>query len=128
MGRKRNNPMDAQLPPRVYRGRASFEWNPKAGSSIRLCPVDAPLSEVWRRYEEVSDALIDRETVAHLVKSFMESKDFAALAPETRKDYVKYSKPILQVFGKMHVDKVKPQHVRLYMDKRGTKSPIQANR
>lgn len=128
MGRKRINAADNKLPPRVYRGRASFEWHPKGGGSIRLCSLDAPLSEVWLQYEHHAERLSKTDTVEHLVNAFMASAEFSELARETRKDYEKYSKPLLKVFGAMHVDKVEPQHVRIYMDKRGLHSAIQANR
>ena len=128
MGRKRKNPNDAQLPSRVYRGKSAFEWHPKDGGAIRLCPLDSPLSEVWRQYEEAFKSFSNKNTVTHLVRAFIESADFAGLAAETKKDYAKYSKPLLQVFGKMDVNKVLPQHIRKYMDKRGLKSPTQANR
>lgn len=50
------------------------------------------------------------------------------LAAETRKDYVKYSGKVLPVFGKINPDKIKPEHIRRYMDQRGLSSRTQANR
>lgn len=125
---KRQNKADNALPLRVYRGRCAFEWKPKNGGTVRLCSLDSPLSEVWRRYEELTDEATISATVNGLVSKFFASADFRELAPETQKDYRKYSKNILAVFGNMHVDKVEPQHMRIYMDKRGLKSRVQANR
>jgi integrase len=56
------------------------------------------------------------------------SGDFCELAAETQKDYRKYSSKIIAVFGKMSPDNIKPEHIRKYMDKRGAKSRVQANR
>lgn len=128
MPRKRTNPQDYALPKRVYKGRSAYEWHPASGGAIRLCALDQPIHEVWRAYEEKVKESDKASTVQHLVNSFFQSADFQELATETRKDYRKYAKKVLPVFGKMHVNKVKPEHVRLYMDKRGLSSRIQANR
>ncbi|HDS1208908.1 TPA: tyrosine-type recombinase/integrase [Shewanella algae] len=125
---KRKNKADSSLPLRVYRGRSAFEWKPKGGGTVRLCSLDSPMSEVWRQYEAVSSEAENASTVSGLVSRFFASADFIELSKETQKDYRKYSKNILAVFGSMHVDKVEPQHIRIYMDKRGIKSRIQANR
>ncbi|MGU4876635.1 integrase, partial [Escherichia coli] len=47
---------------------------------------------------------------------------------ETRKDYTKYSGKVLPVFGKIDPDKIKPEHIRRYMDQSGLSSRTQANR
>jgi hypothetical protein len=54
--------------------------------------------------------------------------DFMDLSPETRKDYTKYSGKVLPVFGKTDPNKIKPEHIRRYMDQRGISSRTQANR
>lgn len=128
MAGKRKNPADYALPPRVYRGKSAFEWHPATGGSVNLCKLDASIGEVWIKYEEKKIELKDENTIKHLVESFLKSADFQDLAFETRKDYDKYSKKILAVFGRMHMKKVKPEHVRKYMDKRGLSSRVQANR
>ncbi|MFW8080112.1 integrase, partial [Klebsiella pneumoniae] len=63
-----------------------------------------------------------------LIERFFNSGEFFELAPETQKDYRKYSKKIIDVFGKMPPDAIKPEHVRRYMDNRGIKNRPQANR
>ncbi|HBC1013429.1 TPA: tyrosine-type recombinase/integrase, partial [Escherichia coli] len=42
--------------------------------------------------------------------------------------YRKYSRKVIDVFGAMPPDSIKPEHVRKYLDKRGVKSRTQANR
>ncbi|MGE4259971.1 tyrosine-type recombinase/integrase [Shewanella sp.] len=124
----RKNKVDNALPTRVYRGRSAYEWKPKDGTTVRLCALDAPISEVWRRWETLNNEFAIASTINGLVERFFNSADFHELSRETQKDYRKYSKNILAVFGNMHVDKVEPQHIRIYMDKRGLKSRVQANR
>ena len=63
-----------------------------------------------------------------MIAEFLGSADFSDLSSTTRADYREYSHPVLLVFGKMKVDTVEPQHIRAYMDKRGLKSKVQANR
>jgi len=128
MARTRTNKADNNLPKRVYRGRSAYEWKPTSSQTVKLCGLEAPISEVWRCWEEASNEAAEKSKVHSLISMFIGSADFAELSSETQKDYRKYSKNILAVFGKMHVDKVEPQHVRIYMDKRGLKSRVQANR
>lgn len=128
MAGKRKNPADCIYPPRVYRGKSKFEFHPATGGSVQLCPLDSPVSLVWSKYEMALKNIQDKTNLAGLVDQFFESADYARLGNETRKDYKKYSKKILPVFGKMDPDAVKPLHVRKYMDRRGVVAPVQANR
>ncbi|MGP7732984.1 tyrosine-type recombinase/integrase [Oceanimonas smirnovii] len=127
MAGKRQNAKDNWLPPRVYLKGPSYVFRPKNGGSIRLCSAKEARSVVWAEYEKMQ-AEIGKGNISRLVSQFFESADFADLSKATQGDYRKYSKPILKVFGLMDPDKVEPQHVRAYMDKRGKASRVQANR
>ncbi|PHM33288.1 tyrosine-type recombinase/integrase [Xenorhabdus innexi] len=128
MARKRNNPADNWMPPRVRRGRSAYEFQTPDCRTIRLCDFSATQTEVWIAYEKMLAEEKNEETLAALVKAFFRSPDFTDLSPQTQSDYLKNSKKLLPVFGKMHPNNVKPEHVRKYMDKRGMKSKTQANR
>lgn len=128
MAGKRKNPADCIYPPRVYRGKSKFEFHPATGGSVQLCPLDSPVSLVWSKYEMALKNIQEKTNLGGLVEQFFESADYANLSNETKKDYKKYSKKILPVFGKMDPDAVKPMHVRKYMDRRGVVAPVQANR
>lgn len=128
MAGKRKNPADCIYPPRVYRGKSKFEFHPATGGSVQLCPLDSPVSLVWSKYEMALKNIQEKTNLGGLVDQFFDSADYAKLGTETRKDYKKYSKKILPVFGKMDPDAVKPLHVRKYMDRRGVVAPVQANR
>ncbi|NHB94436.1 tyrosine-type recombinase/integrase [Photorhabdus cinerea] len=128
MGRKRKNSADNWMPPRVRRGRSAYEFLTPDGRTIRLCSFSSTQAEVWVAYEKLLSEQKEQETLAGLVKAFFISPDFTDLSAETQKDYHKYSNKLLPVFGKMLPDNIKPEHIRKYMDKRGLKSKVQANR
>ena len=88
MGRPRK--ADPWLPPRVYRGKAAFEYHPRSGGAVRLAPLDASQSVVWAAYESLI-AEHDGDTIKRLVTAFFESADFNDLSGTTQKDYRKYS-------------------------------------
>ncbi|CDL85371.1 tyrosine-type recombinase/integrase [Xenorhabdus szentirmaii] len=128
MGRKRKNPADNWMPPRVRRGRSAYEFQTYDSRTVRLCDFSATQAEVWLAYEKLLAAQKNDETLNGLVKAFFLSPDFLALARETQKDYQKYAGKLLAVFGNMLPDTIKPEHIRKYMDKRGLRSKTQANR
>ncbi|MBN3344869.1 tyrosine-type recombinase/integrase [Pectobacterium brasiliense] len=128
MARKRKDPRDNALPPRVYRGKSKYEFHPVGGGSISLCPLDSPIPLIWEKYDAANNYREEKFTLERMAERFMQSPDFLDLASETQKDYRKYSAKIIPVFGGMSPDSIKPEHVRKYMDKRGVKSKTQANR
>ncbi|MES3453021.1 tyrosine-type recombinase/integrase [Enterobacter hormaechei] len=128
MAGKRKNPSDAILPSRVYRGKSKYEFHPATGGSINLCPLDSPVSLIWAKYEAALKVIEEKKNLSGLIDDFFASADYHKLGNETRKDYIKYSRKLIPVFGKMDPDSVKPQHIRQYMDKRGVAAPVQANR
>ncbi|OTA14640.1 integrase [Xenorhabdus vietnamensis] len=128
MGRKRKNPADNWMPPRVRRGRSAFEFQTYDSRTIRLCEFSATQAEVWVAYEKLIADQKNDETLNGLIKAFFLSPDFSALATETKKDYRKYAGKLLPVFGNMLPDNIKPEHIRKYMDKRGLKAKTQPNR
>ncbi|MCX8958354.1 integrase [Erwinia psidii] len=128
MARPRKNPADKDLPPRVSRGRSAFEFKPAGGGTIKLCPFDTPMSKIWAAYERLLKDNEQQRDFTALVERFFLSADFNALSKATRSDYRKYSGRILKPFGRMSPNDIKPQHIRKYMDMRGAKSIVQANR
>lgn len=134
MPRKRKNPNDNWLPPRTYRGKTSYEWHPKAGGSVSLCKLeteetDQLKAKVWKLYAEKSGNEDREYTVSNMIDDYFKSPQFIKrLSPTTQGDYRIYSKKVRIVFGKMQPQKVKPKHVRAFMDKIGINHPVSANR
>lgn len=128
MAGKRKNPADNWMPPRVYQGKAAYEFRNKDNKAIRLCALDAPRSAVWLAYEKAVGDEKRKKYFSGAHGTIHDLPDFMDLAVETRKDYTKYSGKVLPVFGKIDPDKIKPEHIRRYMDQRGLSSRTQANR
>jgi site-specific recombinase XerD len=123
MARKRN-PENAWMPPYVCKGKSFYEYRPAKLEFIKLAPLTATKAEVWAAYEAIERGT--HNTFSNLFKHYLASNAFKELAPRTKLDYQKYSSQLLPVFGHMHPDKIKPEHVRIYMDKRASR--VQANR
>ena len=128
MPRSRKNSADNWMPPRVRMGKSAYEFRSTDGRTIRLCDADLSKAQVWAAYEKFINEIKVGTNFLALCADFFCSGDFHELAAETRKDYRKYSAKVNVVFGKMKPDNIKPEHIRQYMDKRGIKSRVQANR
>ncbi|MDA5495411.1 tyrosine-type recombinase/integrase [Yersinia intermedia] len=128
MSRPRKNPTDNWMPPRVRKGKSAYEFRSIDGRTIRLCSFECSQADVWVAFEKLMISQKEDSTFTGLINEFLLSGDFCELATETQKDYRKYSSKIIAVFGKMPPDNIKPEHIRKYMDKRGAKSRVQANR
>lgn len=120
---------DQWMPPKVYKGKYSYYWKPDRNRSITLCKADASKATVWAAYEAKAKELDgNHNSVAKWVEAFFQSGDFAELSITSQKDYRKCSLKVLAAFGKVDVRKVKPMHIRAYMDKRGAAARTRANR
>ncbi|MBA0162249.1 tyrosine-type recombinase/integrase [Pectobacterium versatile] len=113
---------------RLYLGRSAYEYHPKGGGNIRLCDKTCTRAQVWTAWEALINDRPNDSLFSGLTEKFFTSGDFFELSTETQKDYKKYSRKILAVFGQMPSDSIKPEHIRRYMDKRGINSRTQANR
>lgn len=120
---KRKNKADSWMPPRVYRGKSSYEYRPKGGGTIRLgkLPADGKESEsvkahVWAEYAKAKDAPPSRDDMNNLMDAYHQSQQFLQKSANTKADYLQYSKRIRRVFGHMAPSEVRPPHIRQFMD------------
>lgn len=125
MGRKRA-PGNEWMPKGVFFRPSGYYWKP-GGTTEKLAPADSTKAEVWVAYEKVIEGRKNMLTFSQLWKKFLNSTDYADLAPRTQKDYLAHEKYLLAVFGEAEAKSIKPEHVRRYMDARGKKSRVQAN-
>ena len=125
MGRKRA-PGNEWMPKGVFFRPSGYYWKP-GGTTEKLAPAGASKSEVSIAFEKVVEGRKNILTFSQLWKKFLNSTDYAALAPRTQKDYLAHEKYLLAVFGDAEAKAIKPEHVRRYMDARGKKSRVQAN-
>lgn len=128
MGRRRKAGNE-WLPDRVYPGKSAYEYRPDRTTCVRLCALDAPRRILLKRYaEELSKFEVIEGSFEFLVDLFINSLEFRALAARTQKDYQRYRSTVLKVFGKMQAARIRPEHIRRYMDIRGEQTQVQANR
>ncbi|EOJ6165332.1 TPA: integrase [Escherichia coli] len=125
MGRKRA-PGNEWMPKGVFFRPSGYYWKP-GGTTEKLAPADSTKAQVWVAYEKVIEGRKNILTFSQLWKKFLNSTDYADLAPRTQKDYLAHEKYLLAVFGEAEAKSIKPEHVRRYMDARGKKSRVQAN-
>ena len=114
---------------REYLGKIDGKY--RHAPDIVLCKADAPQSEIWSAYEQVTG----KSTVSlrWLVNKYLSSIQFKSLKPRTRKDYEGYSDKILnrkigggKQFGDVQYSAVKRPTIRHYLDTYPAK--IAANR
>lgn len=127
MGRRRKDPTDNKLPPRVSKTKTRYYYKPTARETITLGPITLSMSALWKRYEEERRNHSGVMTFEKLWGMFLKSTYYTELAIRTQKDYLQHQKKLLVVFGKMKADLIKPEEVRQFMDRRGLKSKNQAN-
>lgn len=139
MGRKRKNPQDNRLPPNVYAAKGRYVYRKseggKLGKETVLCRTDAPLSELWKAYEDMGKAEQPQRTLAWLMAQYLDSANFLRLAPRTQKDYRGYAERIGQtklangdVFGSIEINRITRGTMQRYHDRRAKDAPTQANR
>ena len=111
-----------------YEGRVHgrIRW----GKTTIIAPADAPMSEVWRAYEEaVGDS---RQTVGWLLHQYMGSQQFTELTDKTQHDYRNAIDRLLNApvgndrFGSVALDRVDQTTIRAYLD--WYESPVAGNR
>jgi site-specific recombinase XerC len=127
--RKRINGPD-WLPVRCYLGKSAFEYRPKSGGCVRLGKFTTPKEIILANYN-AARLLHEEPTGAfsELIRGYLASVRYSELAVRTKIDYARYAKKLDLVFGKMNRNRIKPHHIRQYMDKRKEGGVIvQANR
>lgn len=127
MGRRRKDPSDNRLPPRVSKTRTRYYYKPTSRETVTLGPITLTMSALWKRYEEERRNYSDVMTFEKLWKMFLKSAYYTELAIRTQRDYLQHQKKLLAVFGKVKADLIKPEDIRQFMDRRGLQSKNQAN-
>lgn len=136
----KRKPENEKLPPRVYRDQSRYKYRPylgrengqpKYGKPIRLCGLDASISEVWQAYENLINK--DNNTLSWLVGEYLKSGQFKELAGKTQYEYTGYSNLILDFkmksghrFGAAPLHKINKRVIRGYLDTYPAK--VSANR
>lgn len=127
------------LPDYVYRGKSAYELRIYLGKNaprkcIKLCPLDAPMSEVWREYERHTKEQL--KTLRWLLRAFESSEQYRQVADKTqawRSDLIgrilKYPRSNGKDFGSTELKYITPGAIRKYLDARAKDNgPIAGNR
>ena len=111
-------------------GKSAYEYRPKSGGCVRLGKLTEPKEIILAKYN-AARLLHEEPTGAfsELIRGYLASVRYSELAVRTKIDYARYAKKLDLVFGKMNRHRIKPHHIRQYMDKRKEGGVIvQANR
>ena len=114
---------------RPYLGR--IDGKIKWGKRIRLAPYDAPLSQIWKAYEELAQP--KAHTISWLFSLYLSSPHYLSLAQRTRDDYQRHAvtlrtrrMPSGETFGDVSLSRITKRTIRGYLDT--ATAPVQANR
>lgn len=101
------------------------------GARVFLAPYDAPLSEIWARYEELHREV--EHTATWLLESYFSSRHFSALRQKTQIDYRSRANTLANTpltngkpFGALPLSKIDRFLLREYLDK--AEHQVSANR
>ena len=127
------------LPKYVSRNSVGYRYKPylgrvdgrvKWGKSCYIALANAPMSEVWRAYEELQSG--PAGTIGWMLSQYKESNRFSELMDKTKKDYLKSIDIMMcrdigsMTFGDAPLERVTKRTIRHYLD--SYPSPVAANR
>jgi integrase len=130
MGRRRKN--NFNLPPRMYLKHGAYYYVTRENKWIRLSDDKSLAFAKWAEIEGETPRELGSEkplagSMAALIDKYM-----IEIAPKKAKatytGNLMEAKNLKEVFGKMLVLEVRPTHIAKYLDIRGLKAPIRANR
>ncbi|HNV88898.1 MAG TPA: tyrosine-type recombinase/integrase [Methylotenera sp.] len=130
MGRRRKN--NFNLPPRMYLKHGAYYYVTREYKWIRLSDDKAIAFSKWAEIEGETPRELGSEkppagSMAALIDKYM-----VEVAPKKAKSTytgnLLEAKNLKDVFGKMLVLEIRPMHIAKYLDLRGIKAPIRANR
>ena len=113
---------------RVRRGTSYFYLD-LGGKPRREMALGPDYAEALRKWAELSKSqATGKITVQHVITSYKANREFEALGSGTKKDYTYAMDKIVEHFGDAPITAVKPEYLRLYMDKRSAVSEHRALR
>lgn len=126
MGRRRTQ--NKHLLPRMHiKGRTY--WHVGTSLPRKWTKLDTEWPIALRKYAEIEGSdYPENDVTFRAIAQRYRRKVFPTKAPQTQFQNEAELKRLDSVFGDMPIDAIKPHHVRLYLDKRGEKAPVRANR
>lgn len=127
MGRKRST--DHHLPPRMHQKHGCYYYvTPTPRRWIRLSRDLAEAKALWAKLEAGTPLPIgQRITVGYLISRYRREV-LPEKAKKTQREHAAQLTRLERVFGALAPEDLLPMHVGQYLDKRGQKAPVAANR
>lgn len=130
MGRRRQS--NLSLPLRMYLKHGAFYYVNKAGKWLRLSDNKAVALAKWAELEGGTPTVDNGDTyqqgtVGGLIQRYM-IEIAPKKAPRTYQDNQQEAANLLKVFAKVAAASIRPMHIARYLDVRGVKAPVRANR
>lgn len=126
------------LPPYVYKRKSGYQLRVYRGKGqkmggVMLCPADAPMSEVWKCYEnQMKKEVLN---VSWLLDKYFESNEFKSKESSTQKYQQERSGVMTSIpmrsgkpFGTAELKNITKGAIRQYLDKRKQDSNVVGNR
>lgn len=126
MGRRRTQ--HHHLPPHMaQKGNAYYYVT--STKPRQWLPLGSDLNQARMKWAEFEQEPLDsKDKTFAIIAERYRREVLKQKAPRTQKDYLKELDRLVQVFGHIPIDAITPQDVREYMNLRGKKAPIRANR
>jgi integrase len=130
MGRRRKT--NLSLPPRLYLKHGAYYYVDKAGKWLRLSDSKPIALAKWAELEGETPNTDETNayrpgTVGALIQRYM-IEVAPKKAARTYQDNRQEANNLLKVFAQVATAGVRPMHIARYLDVRGAKAPVRANR
>lgn len=126
MGRKRSK--FHHLPPRMAQKGKAYYYVPSTPPR-KWIPLGKDLNQARLKWAELEQEPLDsKDKTFSVIAERYRREVLKQKAPRTQKDYLKELDRLVEVFGHYPIDAITPQDVREFMNARGQKAPIRANR
>lgn len=111
------------LPPRVYHKHGAFYYV----KNNKWMPLGKTFSEAMEKWSKIVDKSISAKSMNQLFDRYM--LEIAPLkAPSSYKKNIYQMKELRDAFGDMNPEDISPTHIYRYLDLRGKKAAVSANR
>ena len=130
MGRRRQS--NYHLPPRMYLKHGAYYYVDRSGKWLRLSDNKALALAKWAELEGATPKIAGETapppgTLGALINRYM-IEIAPKKSPRTFKDNQQEAVNLLKVFAQVPIALVRPMHIAKYLDVRGVKAPVRANR
>lgn len=109
--------------------KAGTYYHVSSGNPRKWVKLSTEWALAIRLYAEIEGLQAPRgEATFRNIAERYRREIFPTKAPQTQRDNEKELKNLEKVFGDVLIDEIKPRHVRQYLDVRGLKAKVRANR